>query len=118
VTDDVDHVRQSACLSLPALCRRIEDREHRRWFAVESMTHLIDSSEDVRCAALEMLGEIVYIFQKDEEGPPVELLQIYMDDTQMESGPDCDWDMVAAFNVSGAWALLMQAPRCLPDAWT
>ena len=62
---------------------------------------LISASEDVRCAALEMLGEVIYIFHDDPRGPPMELLDVYTDDSEIMPGwRDSDWDVVAMFNVS------------------
>jgi len=97
--DPTAHVRQSVCLSLPAICKRIESSDYRRDFAVKAVTVLAQSGDDVRCAILEMLGEIIYVFDKDEGGPPLELLQVYMEDVNGHSAVDGDWDVVAAFNV-------------------
>ncbi|KAK4685530.1 serine/threonine-protein phosphatase 4 regulatory subunit 1, partial [Tremellales sp. Uapishka_1] len=113
ITDEVDHVRQSACLSLPALCRRIDSSDNRREFAVNAVSILVNGSEDVRCAALEMLGEVIYIFHDDPMGPPQELLDMYMDDSDEREveGPDSDWDLVASFNFPGVCLTLG------PDRW-
>lgn len=103
ISDEINHVRQSACVALPALCRRIDSSEYRRDFAVRSVLILVDSGPDVKCAVLEMMGEIIYVFDKDPDGPPDELLQVYMDDEGevMPGEQDSDWDIVASFNVSG-----------------
>lgn len=98
--DPTAHVRQSVCLSLPAICKRIEASDYRREFAVKAVTALAQSGDDVRCAVLEMLGEIIYVFDDDPNGPPTELLQVYMEDTAGHEAIDGDWDVVAAFNVS------------------
>lgn len=107
MSDEYDHVRQSVCLSLPALCRRIEDPDQRRSFAVRTVLALSESSDDVRCALLEMLGEVIYLFQDDARGPPIELLKMYTHD-QNEGAVlrETDWDVVASFNVdlSGYYA--------------
>jgi len=87
MSDEVDHIRQSVCLSLPALCRRIESPDYRRSFAIKAVIVLTESGEDVRCAALEMLGEVIYIFEKDPR-----------DDVARDE--ETDWDVVASFNVS------------------
>jgi serine/threonine-protein phosphatase 4 regulatory subunit 1 len=101
MSDEVDHIRQSVCLSLPALCRRIESPDYRRSFAIKAVIVLTESGEDVRCAALEMLGEVIYIFEKDPRGPPFELLRVYMEDRDdVARDEETDWDVVASFNVS------------------
>ncbi|KIR36857.1 hypothetical protein I352_00169 [Cryptococcus deuterogattii MMRL2647] len=99
--DDVyDQVRQSVCMALPALCKRIESLDYRREFAIKSIQTLTSASEDVRMSALEMLGEMIYIFHEDPRGPPQELLDIYLDDSEVEDGTtDSDWDTIAIFNI-------------------
>ena len=53
-----------------------------------------------------MLGEVIYIFEKDPRGPPVEVLQVYMDDADhLGVVGETDWDMVASYNVSQSTAL-------------
>ncbi|WWD18112.1 hypothetical protein CI109_102561 [Kwoniella shandongensis] len=100
--DENDHVKQSACLSLPALCRRIESLDYRRSFAIKAVQTLTACTEDVRCAALEMLGEVIHIFHEDPRGPPPELLDVYTDDSEVMDGErDSDWDVVAMFNFPG-----------------
>ncbi|KIR74661.1 hypothetical protein I310_00935 [Cryptococcus deuterogattii CA1014] len=99
--DDVyDQVRQSVCMALPALSKRIESLDYRREFAIKSIQTLTSASEDVRMSALEMLGEMIYIFHEDPRGPPQELLDIYLDDSEVEDGTtDSDWDTIAIFNI-------------------
>ncbi|WVF70859.1 hypothetical protein IAT40_005653 [Kwoniella sp. CBS 6097] len=100
--DENDHVKQSACLSLPALCKRIESQDYRRSFAINAVQTLMNGNEDVRCAALEMLGEVIHIFYDDARGPPAELLEVYTDDSEVREGErDSDWDVVAIFNFPG-----------------
>ncbi|KAK8865709.1 hypothetical protein IAR55_000854 [Kwoniella newhampshirensis] len=110
--DENDHVKQSACLSLPALCRRIESLDYRRTFAIKAVQTLSACTEDVRCAALEMLGEVIHIFHDDPRGPPTELLDIYTDDSEVREGErDSDWDVVTMFNFPGVCLTLG------PDRW-
>ncbi|WWC68465.1 uncharacterized protein I206_102393 [Kwoniella pini CBS 10737] len=100
--DENDHVKQSACLALPALCERIESADYRRSFAVKAVQTLMAGDEDVRCAALEMLGEVIYIFHTDPRGPPDELIDVFTDDSDIRDGEsDSDWDIVAIFNFPG-----------------
>nr|XP_019050561.1 hypothetical protein I302_00997 [Kwoniella bestiolae CBS 10118]OCF29491.1 hypothetical protein I302_00997 [Kwoniella bestiolae CBS 10118] len=111
--DENDHVKQSACLALPALCRRIESPDYRRAFAVKAVQTLMSGDEDVRCAALEMLGEVIYIFHDDPRGPPDELIDVYTDDSEVREGErDSDWDVVAIFNFPGVCLTLG------PERWS
>ena len=97
--DDVDHVRQSICVALPTLCKRIDSPDYRRSFAVKAVKILTESGEDVRFAALEVLGDVIYSFIDDSRGPPAELLEIYTADTMETEDEDGLWDVVASFNV-------------------
>jgi serine/threonine-protein phosphatase 4 regulatory subunit 1 len=120
--DEYPQVRQSACLSLPAICRRIESPDYRRTFATKALRTLIadspDGDDDVRCAALEVLGELIYVFHDDPRGPPAELLVAYLDADGVGKGLGEDWDVVASFNVSRVERIASRAARrgdrCLP----
>ena len=50
---------------------------------------------------MEILGELIHAFYDDPLGPPVELVEIYKDDSNEEEvfAGDCDWDIIAAYNV-------------------
>lgn len=100
VNDSDDNVRQSACVTLPALCKRIIDNAERRVFAVETVATLMGSTEEVQYALLEVLGEVIYTFVEDPEGPPPQLLEAYCDDSK-STGSDCEWDMLASYNFPG-----------------
>lgn len=99
--DDDPQVRQSASSSLAALCKRIEEHDRRREFAVEAMVGFMDSrNEHVQTAALETIGDVIYSFVEDPLGPPHQLLDIYCNDKD-SCGDDCDWDILASFNFPG-----------------
>lgn len=100
VNDPDDSVRQSACVTLPTLCKRITENEERRAFAVDTVTTLMGSSEEVQFALLEVLGEVIYTFVEDPAGPPSQLLEAYCDDSK-STGNDCEWDMLASYNFPG-----------------
>ena len=104
-SDEVPSVRQSLCISLPAMCRRIDSIDYRRHFAVKMMTQLCSSGEMVRGAALEVLGEIIWVFDKDPRGPPIELLKLYLDDSASYGGfralsPTGRWSRLSIYLVS------------------
>ena len=96
--DDTPQVRQSLCIALPALCRRIEDHSERAKRAIESMEKLM-MTDEVKNSLLDIMGELVYAFHDVEEGPPVEIMQVYVDEGEVQRLGE-DWDTVAAFNVS------------------
>ena len=101
VHDDIGLVRQAVAIALPALVKRIESLEDRRSVAVDGLKSLYDAGEGCRCAAMEILGELIHAFYDDPLGPPIELVEIYKDDSNEEEvfAGDCDWDIIAAYNV-------------------
>lgn len=113
--DQNEQVRQSACLCLPALCKRISNIEDRRSYATRAFDTLLNSGDLVQYTALEIIGEIVHLFYDDPMGPPQELLDVYLNQSELiqEKGPtadpeddavrqfnDPDRAVVSAFNVS------------------
>ncbi|ODN84132.1 hypothetical protein L202_00141 [Cryptococcus amylolentus CBS 6039] len=115
--DENDYVRQSVCRVIPPLCKRIESIDDRRSFAVKAMETLTNTGvapdsyfapgsggQDayVRVAALEMLGEVIYIFHEDSRGPPRALLDIYRDDSEVaRDDHEAEWDLITMFNFPG-----------------
>ncbi|KAL1410894.1 hypothetical protein Q8F55_001837 [Vanrija albida] len=108
--DEDQQVRQSACVCMPALCKRIPDTTARRAFATSTITVFMESSDEVRSAALEVLGEVIYAFSDDPLGPPPRLLEVYLDDGEA-SGEDGGWDLLASYNFPGVCLTLG------PDRW-
>ena len=100
MTDDNNHVRQNAACALPALCRRIESDPFRRSFAIKAIETLSRGDPEVRMAALETLGEVIYAFKSDPRGPPDELLQVFRDDGNASQFNQEDCDYLTCFNVS------------------
>ncbi|KAJ9096805.1 hypothetical protein QFC21_005076 [Naganishia friedmannii] len=102
VMDQNEQVRQSACLCLPALCKRISNIEDRRSYATRAFDTLLNSGDLVQYTALEIIGEIVHLFNDDPMGPPQELLAVYLNQSELtqEKGPtsDPDDDAVRRFN--------------------
>jgi serine/threonine-protein phosphatase 4 regulatory subunit 1 len=95
-------VRQAVAVALPALAKRIESLEDRRIFAVNGIKSLYRAGDGCRIASMEIMGELIHAFYDDPLGPPEDLVEIYRDDSdgaEVFAG-DCDWDIIAAFNVS------------------
>lgn len=89
-------------VALPAIAKRLDDKQRKRDFAVSGAASLMRSGGNCRCSALEILGELIHLFHEDPDGPPQELLDFYWDDSDdKEVYPgDCLWDIIAAYNVS------------------
>jgi serine/threonine-protein phosphatase 4 regulatory subunit 1 len=125
VEDENEAVRQSACLCLPALSKRIENLEHRRSYTVRAFEALLDSGDLVEYTLLEIIGEIIHIFQDDLEGPPLELLEVFYsqapvnqassEDELIREFDNLDRAIVSAFNVSTTFVRLQGTWRLIPD---
>jgi serine/threonine-protein phosphatase 4 regulatory subunit 1 len=72
------NVRHSALFALPAILSRLSPRE-RRLLAINTVVPLsADEYPSVRLGVLEALGEVLYAFHEDEDGPPEELLRLFL----------------------------------------
>jgi hypothetical protein len=78
VGDDIWHVRQAICLSIPALFAQVE-RDVKRQYLIDALrTFSADVSRNVRSAALEIIGEAIYLFHEDPAGVPDELVRHFL----------------------------------------
>ncbi|KAJ7489817.1 armadillo-type protein [Mycena galericulata] len=72
------HVRHSALFALPAILSRLTPTQ-RRTLALDTILSLsIDEAQPVRSGALESLGEVLFTFHEDVDGPPEELVQFFL----------------------------------------
>ncbi|KAJ6496574.1 armadillo-type protein [Mycena vitilis] len=72
------HVRHSALFALPAILARLSPAQ-RRTLALDAIIPLsTDESQPVRSGTLESLGEVLFTFHEDEDGPPQELVQLFL----------------------------------------
>ncbi|KAJ7940742.1 armadillo-type protein [Mycena leptocephala] len=72
------HVRHSAMFALPAILSRLSPMQ-RRTLALNTIIPLaVDESQPVRSGALESLGEVLFTFREDADGPPEELVQLFL----------------------------------------
>ncbi|KAJ7156081.1 armadillo-type protein [Mycena crocata] len=72
------HVRHSALFALPVILSRLPPPQ-RRSLALETIIPLCtDESQPVRSGALESLGEVLFTFHEDVDGPPDELVQLFL----------------------------------------
>ncbi|KAF9001864.1 armadillo-type protein [Cyathus striatus] len=72
------HVRHSVLYALPALLSRLSPEERRK-LALKTIKSLSsDKIQHVRSGVLEALGEVIYTFHDDPNGPPDELLHLFL----------------------------------------
>ncbi|WFD33350.1 hypothetical protein MCUN1_000163 [Malassezia cuniculi] len=107
--DRVWQVRQAACYSLPGIFSTLPVNEARRNELVSAMKALqADISQNVQLAAFEMIGEVIYLFHKDPQGVPEELIRLFLGQP-MDGGEqpvdtdehlaDPDRALIVAFNL-------------------
>ncbi|GAA5950484.1 hypothetical protein JCM3765_004563 [Sporobolomyces pararoseus] len=76
--DQLWHVRRAAVLALPSVCKRLP-RPALHEKAVEAIRLFsADDNRNVRSGALEIAGELIYLFHQDPEGVPEELLAFFL----------------------------------------
>ncbi|ORY55154.1 armadillo-type protein [Leucosporidium creatinivorum] len=76
--DTLWHVRRAACLTLPAICKRLSPAALRTQAVALIKAFSSDSSRNVRSGALEVCGELTYLFYGDPLGVPDEILAIFL----------------------------------------
>ncbi|GAA5890688.1 hypothetical protein JCM6882_000626 [Rhodosporidiobolus microsporus] len=76
--DSLWHVRRAAVLALPSIFKHLP-RPALRSQAVNAITHFSgDDNRNVRSGALEICGELVYLFHEDPAGVPEEVLSFFL----------------------------------------
>ncbi|KZV88319.1 ARM repeat-containing protein [Exidia glandulosa HHB12029] len=74
------NVRQAAIFSLPNIITRLSP-EARRVLALDVLpVYATDENDTVRSSVLEVLGEIIHAFKDDPDGPPAEILNLFLGD--------------------------------------
>ncbi|KAF5381042.1 hypothetical protein D9615_003870 [Tricholomella constricta] len=90
--DPVWHVRHSALFALPAILSRLSPKERHSLALNTIITLSTDESPAVRSGVLEALGEVLYTFHQDSEGPPEQLVQLFLgrkEDRRVRDGQQC-----------------------------
>jgi len=125
--DESPHVRQSACLALPALAKRLSPPSFRRAHALKAMNGFFnDEFIEIHSTALEVLGELIAVFVDDPEGAPPDLVRHFLGPPKEErmeeveqptlnlfaSGPpiitmEDNRPLVCAFNVSSSLSFVV-----------
>jgi serine/threonine-protein phosphatase 4 regulatory subunit 1 len=100
--DSVDLVRHSALFALPVILSRLTPDE-RRALAIDTVVPLsMDESPSVRHGVLEALGEVLYTFHQDRDGPPEEILRLFLG--RAEDRPVHDKRQPSLLPVSGQFS--------------
>lgn len=76
--DTLWHVRRAACLALPAVCKRLPLPLLRATVVSNIQFFAADAARSVRSGALEVCGELIYLFHADPEGVPPEVLAFFL----------------------------------------
>ncbi|KAJ1021612.1 hypothetical protein NDA16_003749 [Ustilago loliicola] len=72
------HVRQAACFSIPAILGRLNEKLRREQTLIFMRALVNDVSRQLRMAALEIIGEVIYMFHNTEVGVPEELIRFFL----------------------------------------
>ncbi len=72
------HVRQAACFSIPAILGKLDEKLRREQTLVFMRALVNDVSRQLRIAALEIIGEVIYMFHETEAGVPEELVRFFL----------------------------------------
>ncbi|TKY88220.1 hypothetical protein EX895_002930 [Sporisorium graminicola] len=72
------HVRQAACFSIPATLGKLGDKLRREQTLLFMRSLVNDVSRQLRMAALEIIGEVIYMFHETEAGVPEELVRFFL----------------------------------------
>ncbi|KIO25160.1 hypothetical protein M407DRAFT_8549 [Tulasnella calospora MUT 4182] len=76
--DEIANVRQSALFALPGILDRLPS-DQRRDLAIKQCAALShDADRLVRSALLEIMGEMIYCFRDDDDGPPNQLIELFV----------------------------------------
>ncbi|EMD38440.1 hypothetical protein CERSUDRAFT_93975 [Gelatoporia subvermispora B] len=88
--DTTWHVRHSVLFALPAILSRLSAPERRTLALSVILPLAMDESHKVRSAVLEALGEVMHTFADDVDGPPEELINLFLgirEDGSMRASP-------------------------------
>ncbi|GAA6009944.1 hypothetical protein JCM10207_002168 [Rhodosporidiobolus poonsookiae] len=76
--DALWHVRRAAVLALPSVLKPLS-RPDLRTHAIKAITLFnADDNRNVRSGALEICGELIYLFHEDPDGVPDEVLAVFL----------------------------------------
>ena len=79
-------VRRAAVLAVPSICARLP-RATLRTVAVRAVSQFAeDKDRNVRSGALEICGELIYLFHEDPDGVPDEALRFFLGEKAPEEG--------------------------------
>lgn len=76
--DEIWHVRQAACSSLPAVFKKVVGSEPKETIVSLMRSFSTDVSRNVRTTALEIIGEVIFLFDGHKEGVPEEFIRFFL----------------------------------------
>ncbi|KAI0647224.1 hypothetical protein C8Q79DRAFT_907811 [Trametes meyenii] len=121
--DPTWHVRHSVLFALPAILSRLSP-EHRRRLALDVVLPLSQDEEPtVRSAVLEALGEVMHTFAEDADGPPYQLLKLFLGIRETEDPGGDDSRLAARERAPTPEASIPQPPSAtststMSSAWS
>ncbi|KAG8686722.1 hypothetical protein FRC09_013953, partial [Ceratobasidium sp. 395] len=78
MTDTEAHVRQASVFAIPSVLRRLPPKRQREIAARYMLKLCEDDAESVKTGALQVLAEVIHTFCDDQDGPPSELLDFFL----------------------------------------
>lgn len=112
------HVRQAACFSIPAILGRLDEKLCRKQTLLFMRALVNDVSRQLRMAALEIIGEVIYMFHNTEAGVPEELVRFFLGEPF--DGPPQQGDASLTFDktsdLEGTEALFEEESAMMMDA--
>lgn len=112
------HVRQAACFSIPATLGKLEETLRREQTLLFLRALVNDVSRQLRMAALEIIGEVIYMFHGTEAGVPEELVRFFLGEPF--DGPPQQGDASLTFDKTsdpeGTEALFEEESAMMMDA--
>ncbi|SPO30050.1 uncharacterized protein UTRI_05889 [Ustilago trichophora] len=112
------HVRQAACFSIPAILGRLDEKLRREQTLLFMRALVNDVSRQLRMAALEIIGEVIYMFHNTEAGVPEELVRFFLGEPF--DGPPQQGDASLTFDKTsdpeGTEALFEEESAMMVDA--
>lgn len=99
-------MRRAACLALPAVCKRLPLPLLRSTVVANIQLFAADAARSVRSGALEVCGELIYLFNDDPEGVPPEVLAFFLGQASTAFSPST----VAVSNPFAPLANVLDSP--------
>jgi serine/threonine-protein phosphatase 4 regulatory subunit 1 len=105
--DENPHVRQAACLALPALTRHLHPYKFKKEHTLKVLPGFFqDETKEIQNTALEVLGELIYAFHEEDEGLPRELIDYFLGPPRPKKEPRGNDGTLNIFSTAKGLSLL------------